>query len=173
MLITIIKGAGADEIKVGRTDGSQIATRLPHKGPVPHDAVHFFVEQGLGLSRAFWGLVAEGHHPEHIAAMAREAGHASAKRGEVPAAEMIEAIQAERIVEAFEADLWSSGGDPQSLRDMAQSGCWQSHVAMPEITDDEIEKIRKLIGRFREDWIALPLGSACELSWQSPRRQAG
>ena len=82
MRITFVKGQRSDRIHVQRPDGSEVTTELPHKGPTPHDAVHVFVERGLGLTRGFWGLIAEGHHPEIIAEMAKQAGHPSAKRGE-------------------------------------------------------------------------------------------
>ena len=110
--------------------------------------------------------MASGHYPDTIADMAKQAGHPSAKRGDVPAHEFVEAIQAERIVEAFEADQWSgSVGDPQFVRDMAESGCWQSHVVMPELTDAMILSIRSDIAEFTRAWEALPLGQSQALDW--------
>jgi hypothetical protein len=167
MRITFIKGKGSDRIHVVRTDGSEAAATLPQKGPVPHDAFHYFVERAAGFTRGFWGLVAAGHHPDEISEIARKAGHPSAKRGEVPADAFVQAIQTERIVEAFEADQWSGGGDPQGVRDMATSGCWQSHVAMPELPDATILAIQKSLADFTSDWMALPVGGSRSVDWEA------
>lgn len=53
MKISITKGQSEDWIAIERDDGSAATTRFPHKGPVPHDAVHWFVERGLGLRDGF------------------------------------------------------------------------------------------------------------------------
>ena len=81
MQIRITKGRTDDHIAIRRDDGSEVATRFPKKGPIPHDAVHLAVERALGLHDGFWGMVARGHHPEGIAERATSAGHASASRG--------------------------------------------------------------------------------------------
>src|SRR3954453_22084071 len=107
MQITITKGERGDRIDAIRADGSSVTTTFPHKGPIPHDAVHFYVESELGLDRGFWGMVASGKHPEEVQDIAKAGGHASASRGRAPDADIIELIQAERAVECFEADLWS------------------------------------------------------------------
>ena len=122
MRISITKGDKEDRLEMERADGTRASTRFPHKGPIPHDFVHYAVESELGIDRGFWGLVEAGHHPEEIQEIAKAAGHASAKRAEVPAADFVPAIQAERIVEAFEADHWSGGqGDPAGVAYMAEA----------------------------------------------------
>ena len=79
MQIRITKGRTDDHIAIRRDDGSEVATRFPKKGPIPHDAVHLAVEGTLGLRDGFWDMIASGHHPEAIADMAKAAGHASAE----------------------------------------------------------------------------------------------
>jgi hypothetical protein len=74
MWIEIVKGTDDDAVHVTRADGSRASTRFPKKGPVPHDGVHAIVERALGMRRAFWGHVANGKHPEDIAALAAAAG---------------------------------------------------------------------------------------------------
>ncbi|MCW1402199.1 hypothetical protein OKA06_07605 [Novosphingobium sp. MW5] len=93
MRIEITKGEKDDAIAVTRDDGSTAFTGFPKKGPVPHDGVHFFVEQELGLARGFWGMVSAGHHPEELAELAKAAGHASAKRFGDPDPAIIELLQ--------------------------------------------------------------------------------
>jgi hypothetical protein len=107
-----------------------------------------------------------GHHPDSLADWAKAAGHASAKRAEVPHADWIEIIQAERIVEAFEADLWSGGtGDVQGLRDMAASGCWQSHVPALDLSDEQVIQVRREIAAFSARWAETKVGAGQTLVW--------
>ena len=70
MRIIITRGERSDRIDAHRRDGSNVSASFPHKGPIPHDAVHFFVESELGIADGFWGLVASGRHPEEIAVIA-------------------------------------------------------------------------------------------------------
>jgi hypothetical protein len=164
--ITITKGQSEDRLDIDRDDGSRVSTIFPHKGPIPHDFVHLAVESELGFDRGFWGMVAAGHHPEAIQEMAKAAGHASAKRAEVPAEDFVEAIQAERIVEAFEADHWSGGaGDPTSVSYMAEAGCAQSLVAAPPLDDATVARVRARIAAFAEDWAQLATGQSMTVEW--------
>jgi hypothetical protein len=166
MRITITKGERADRIDVRRTDGSEVSTTFPHKGPIPHDAVHFHVESELGIGHGFWGMVASGRHPEDIAEIAKAAGHASAKRASVPEAAIVGIVQAERAVECFEADLWGgSQGDAETLRGVAAAGCAQSLVPPIAITDAAIARIRKQLSELRSRWAATPPGESIVLEW--------
>ena len=166
MRISITKGDSEDRLDMERADGSRASTSFPHKGPIPHDFVHYAVESELGFDRGFWGLVEAGHAPEDIQEMAKAAGHASAKRAEVPAAEFVSAIQAERVVEAFEADHWSGGsGDPSGVTYMAEAGCVQSLVPPPAMDDALVERVRRRIADFSARWASLAPGERIELAW--------
>lgn len=165
MQILMTKGARADWIEARRDDGSVARESVPHKGPVAHDLVHYAVERGLNFDRGFWGLVAAGSAPEAIAEMARAAGHASAKRAQMPEPYFIEAIQVERIVESFEAELWSRGADNAALRAMAEAGCDQSMVATPHLSDEAIEQTRALLADLAEQWTALAIGGSLTFDW--------
>jgi hypothetical protein len=165
MKIEITKGRSADYIAVVRGDGSRVETSFPHKGPVPHDAVHWFVERGLGLQHGFWGMIAAGAHPEDLLEIAKAAGHASAKRAVVPDASIVELIQAERLVECFEAELWSGGSDDAGLLAMAEAGCEASHVPLPAMTPSALGGAREALGAFAADWIAAPVGHVARLDW--------
>ncbi len=165
MRITIIKGTTDDRLDIQRDDGSCVTTRFPKKGPVPHDAVHFAVEQGLILDDFFWGRVAAGADPEMLAEMAKMGGHASAKRAELPDPNIVEMIQSERLVECFEADLWSGGGDCESLRAMADAGWAASKVPPLALTDAQIVAIRATITDIAERWGVCPVGGSIALEW--------
>jgi hypothetical protein len=168
MRIRITKGVRDDGIEILRDDGSIVTTRFGHKGPVPHDVTHLLVERGLGMDDGFWGKVALGAEPEDLGAMAKAAGHASAKRASVPDPDIVEIVQAERIVESFEADLWSDGADNESLRAMADAGCGQSLVPPLAMSDAAIDTIRAELRAFREQWGALGEGGQAELDWVQP-----
>ena len=165
MKIAITKGWSGDFIVIGRDDGSRVETSFPHKGPVPHDAVHFFVERGLGLKHAFWGMVAAGAHPEQLIEIAKAAGHASAKRARTPDPDIVELIQAERLVESFEAELWSNGNDDAGLLAMAEAGCEASHVPLPHLTPSALVEAREALRAFAAEWIAVPVGHVARLHW--------
>lgn len=167
MRITFTKGEKNDRLDIVRDDQSHVSTVFPHKGPIPHDFVHLAVESELGFDRGFWGMVAGGHHPEAIQEMAKAAGHASAKRAEVPAAHFVEAIQAERIVEAFEADYWSGGqGDPGGVTYMAEAGCRQSLVPPVESLDESaVIRIRQRIADVGARWTSIGAGEEISVDW--------
>lgn len=165
MLIEITKGQRDDAIRIVRADGTTAATRFPKKGPVPHDAVHWFVERGLGVNDAFWGKIAAGAHPEELAALAKAAGHASASRAGEPDAGIVELLQAERLVECFEAELWSMASDDAGLIALAETACAASRVPVPALTPATIAAIRGPLGAFATDWSAAPQGHTVVLDW--------
>lgn len=163
--IAIVKGASADTVEIRRPGAWSKSFRFPKKGPVPHDAVHIYVESELQLKRGFWGMVAEGIDPAAIQEIAKNAGHASAKRASPPAAEIVELIQAERLVECFEAELWSPGAAPDTFREIAEAACAASYVSCPDLPDRKIEAIRAHIADFAEDWKALSEGQRVTFTW--------
>lgn len=165
MRITITKGASADSIALERADRSGAAFAFPKKGPWPHDAYHFFVERELGMTAGFWGLVASGMVPDDVQALALAGGHASAKRAGVPDAGIVELLQAERLVECFEAASWSGGADDAAIMAMAEPGWAASHVPPPAGVADKLGAIRTGLDAFLEQWRGLPEGGALCLEW--------
>lgn len=166
MHITITKGSDRDWLTVERPDGSRISSTFPKKGMIPHDAVHFFAEQGMGFGRGFWGLVAEGGAIDDIADLAKAGGHASAKRAAKPDPAIVELLQAERLVECLEAAQWSGSHDPELIRSAWQAGCDQSEVPMPDADDAVLAAILADIGAFSNSWLSLNTGEKAELTWQ-------
>ena len=170
MEIAFTKGPREDRIVCTRADGSGADTTFPHKGPVPHDAVHFFVERAFGLTGAFWGLIAQGRHPEELAEFAKAGGHASAKRAGVPDAAIVALVQAERIVECFEAELWAMAGradaDDAALLEVAATACEASLVPMPAVPNGAVVRARDELAEFARGWIAAPIGHSVRLTWE-------
>jgi len=166
MRITITKGEREDRIEAVRADGSSVQTSFPHKGPIPHDAVHYYVESALQLSDAFWGTVAAGQHPEVVADIAKAGGHASAKRATGADDSIVRLVQAERVVECFEADLWSGGTtSPQMIRDAILAGCEQSLVPPMEVGDETIAVIQSRLKDLVSRWPAAKPGERLVLDW--------
>jgi hypothetical protein len=165
MRITITKGTAADSVAVERADGSRAGFGFPKKGPFPHDACHFFVERELGMAAGFWGLIAGGMAPDQVQTMALAGGHASAKRAAVPDAGLVQLIQAERLVECFEAASWGGGADDEGLMAMAEPGWAAGHVPPPEGVPARLGAIRDGLAPFLAAWDALPEGGALTLEW--------
>jgi len=112
-------------------------------------------------------MVAAGLHPEAIQDLAKAAGHASAARAEVPQGEIVELLQAERLVECFEADLWSPGGAAADLIALGETACSTSHVPSPAGFDEAaVEHIRSALGAFAQSWTAAPQGHCATLEWE-------
>ncbi len=167
MEITITKGKAEDRIAICHADGRRVETMFPKKGFIPHDAVHVFVERELGLKQAFWGMVAVGRHPEEIAGIAKAAGHASATRNTVPDDSIVELLQAERIVECFEADQWSgASGAAEDLIALAEVACNSSHVPLPVMDAARVAAIRAEVTAFAREWMAAPLGHVARFDWE-------
>ena len=166
MRIVLTKKATEVYTAITRADGTQASFPVPNKGPVPHDAYHYFVERELGMQRGFWGLVAHGMDPEAVGAMAAKAGHASAKRARVPDANIVELLQAERLVECFEAESWSGGADDEGIMAMAEPGWAASHVAAPDGVRAKLGAIRAGLSAFSTEWLAAPIGTEVTMDWE-------
>lgn len=165
MKIVIRKGADSDVVEAFRRDGCTTSFKVPHKGPIPHDAVHYFVEQQLGLHNGFWGAIARGETARDIGERAAAGGHASAKRASLPEVSIVELLQAERLVECFEADAWGGGSDDDAVLAMARSGWDQSLVPPLAMTPQEVSKIRQQIKEFSANWSQITQGDQIALDW--------
>ncbi len=165
MRIAITKGTSGDRIAVTRPDGSRADFGFARKGPYPHDAFHFFIERELGMEAGFWGLIASGMAPDAVQELAATGGHASAKRAGTPDPEIVELVQAERLVECFEAASWSGGADDAAIMAMAEPAWAASLVPPPEGVAERLGAIRHGLDAFLDAWRALPENGALELEW--------
>lgn len=166
MQIRVKRGATSDALEARPGGIEPVRFVTPHKGPVPHDAVHLFVERAFGLQRGFWGLVAEGLAPDDLQARASAGGHPSASRAGAPDPGIVELLQSERLVEIFEADLWSGGqGDEADLLALAGTACANSHVPLPSVPTGAVARVRADLAAFSRTWTGLPRGGEVELEW--------
>ena len=88
-----------------------------------------------------------------------------AKRAREPDAEIVELIQAERLVEFFEAESWSGGADDDGIRAMAAAGWGASHVPPLALAAASLASIRGAIAEFARAWAAQPVGGGLALDW--------
>lgn len=131
-------------------------------GRVPHDIAHLIVEEGFGLDRGLWGVLAAGGTVQNASVVGgRQPPHA-ARRAEAivaPARPMLQ--QAEVLVRAV-ADLALAG----TLRDVdgfnrAVSERW----AVPGITADQLERTCRALQTAGAEWGAVPPGGELRLRW--------
>lgn len=137
----------------------------PKKVWFPHDAIHFVVESELLYETGFWGRVAGGANPADVGATAVSGGHRSSSRAQTPSREIVELIQAERIVECFEAEMWSEPADPATFLEVLAAACSQSKVDSPALSEQNVRSIRSELGVLLAEWRALPVGRSIALSW--------
>lgn len=166
--VAITKGAKSDAIEIRRPLREAVQFTFPKKGPIPHDGVHLIVEQALRIRRGFWGMVAAGVDPAEIQEIAKAAGHASAKRAQTPDSSIVELLQAERIVECFEADFWGAPADCDTFRSVAAAACAQSFVPTPPLDDETIFAIRRQVADFAREWTAAAVGARFDLRYRAP-----
>ncbi|KDA03839.1 MAG: hypothetical protein V7651_00630 [Hyphomonas oceanitis] len=169
MKIEIVKGVREDTLTATRDDGSVARCTFPKKGPIPHDAVHFYVERTFGFRRGFWGMVAGGVSPDDVGAIASAAGHASASKAHMPEEEIVELLQAERLVECFEAEIWGGPAELETLQDVADAGFAQSFVASVPLDQTRVDTVRSGLSDFSAAWMSLKTGHSLTLDW----REAG
>ena len=165
MLIELVKGTTHDTLRVKRADGSRAEAQVSKKGPLPHDGVHFAVETGLGFRRGFFGLIAEGRHPDEIAGFASAMGHSSAAKAHAPDLSIIELLQSERLVECFEAEVWGGPADLETLQSVADAAFSASLVPRVVLTENGVSAVRAGLEQLKADWLPLPQGGTLRYDW--------
>jgi hypothetical protein len=61
LIARFTKGTDTQRVEVHRDGGSELAWSFPaHVSRLPHDLAHLVVEDGLGISLGFWGLISRG-----------------------------------------------------------------------------------------------------------------
>ena len=166
MEIALTPAGARERVSITRPDGSTSEFSIPRKGVVSHDLVHFCVESALGLKRGFWGSVAAGEDPEAIQERAKVGGHASASRATTPASDLVELLQAERLVEGFEAESWCGTVDDAGLLAMARAGWEASYVPALMLEPEDLAAVRAMLDELGGQWKALEPGASLHLEWK-------
>jgi hypothetical protein len=143
-----------DSLELHRNDGRIERLENPKQGIAPHDMVHVVIEQTLGLTQGFIGMVLSGL-PMAMTDQPRERENAGLYG--------VEAKQSESLVECVQAALWDSGAlAADDFREQLRITCAVRDVPAPDL---DAAAVATLIERVRDasrEWQALPVGAAME-----------
>jgi hypothetical protein len=145
MRLTFTKrDAKRDDLVIEREGFEPEKISNPKQRIIPHDMVHYGVESVLS-HRGFLSLVAEG----------QGAGFATA------GGESEDAV--ERLVEAFQAEMWGGRVPAAELLDTYRLGCEaRGHGAVP-VSAEDVEAVRIRLDDLTAEWSAVPVGGSMTL----------
>lgn len=141
------KADKCDRLRFVRSDGSVSVCPMPRQGILPHDLLHYVVESALRSSRAFLGQIASGAEP----AFAMQAGHDRSG----PTSE-VEAIQAEAVVEALQAQLWSGAFDADAFLEGVGGACSARGLASPDLSHVDPAAMFARAQQLAQQWADVP-----------------
>ena len=160
---------GSAALTCTRADGSVTWQRQQGKlGLVfpAHDLTHYAVETVMGHKNGFYGLLAAGWEMKDFAA--------PWPRGAIPR----EAREVELLVGLFDVER-RTGGNWSAAELRAQGEIYvasnksgRKAVAMPPLTDDDVNRIRTVLRDVLTRWDATPAGAALELSFPPAEKMA-
>ncbi len=146
LVLAFTKGAGKyDRLDIRRADGGEERIDCPKQGIIPHDMVHYAVENVL-TAWGFLGRVAAGEDAAFT--MQAEA----------------ESDGVERLVEVVQGDAWSGGGStPDAMIDLYRLTCEARLCPALPLDAATIEAIRAEMRTLGEAWSATPIGGTLTL----------
>lgn len=147
MELIFTKGPGkTDRLDVVRADGVIETIECPKQRIIPHDMVHYAVEQVL-MKRGFLRRVQEG---EQAALSMRPEAESDA---------------VERLVEVFQGDAWSGAGSLASdMIDLYRVTCDARACPMLSVTTEDIAAVKSRIAALTEQWESVAVGQALRLT---------
>src|SRR4051794_24850822 len=104
---------------------------MRRQGILPHEAIHFVVEDQLGWHDAFFGQIARGE----TIAKATDRLHGRNARW----TKITQALQSEALVESLETDQWGGASDPAAFAQKLVAGCRRRGILPPDVTAEELE----------------------------------
>ncbi|MBV8976437.1 MAG: hypothetical protein JO261_03010 [Alphaproteobacteria bacterium] len=135
-----------DRLTVER-DGRKEEIACPKIGGIPHDMVHFAVENVMGRV-GFMRRVANGEALSF------------------KMAPVVEADQMERLVEVMQADAISGFPPAADLIDMYKVTCEARGVEAYPLAERDIAALREEMTRLSKLWAATPLGGTLALEFE-------
>ena len=145
LLLRFTKGAGkVDFLDLTQPCGTVSRIECPKQRIIPHDMVHFAVEQVLD-AHGFLGRVRDGE-----TAGFGMVGNASSDG-------------IERLVEVMQADGWSPGQPAEAVIDLYRVTCDARQCPMLPVDVITIAQLRANIAALTEDWEAVPIGGTMDL----------
>lgn len=120
-----------------------------------HDLTHYAVEVGLELTTGFYGLIAEGWNFGSFDE--REPG--SLKNRKLP----LEAKWAEMLVGSYDIERATGPVPDEDRLESLHEACLEKGMMEPDITVDDLARVRTLRDDLVRQWHALPPGDYLEL----------
>lgn len=144
-----------DWLECVRQDGSTTRCPMPKQGILPHDLVHYVVESTLELRRGFYGIIAAG------VGFPKSAPPWDADEFAID--DLTEALQAESLVECFQAEMWNGFQPSENFLEILAVTCQQRHVpGLTQATVGNLDRVRSQLQHVTQTWEALPIGEALE-----------
>jgi hypothetical protein len=175
--VSFVRRRGSrDRVYVTRDDGSSTAWEFASYGDgLPHDLCHLVVEDELGLSEGFWGLIDQGvdvRVVDNQATLMRDATPLIDHVG-VDFSGLAEAEAAVAVLAGPGVDVASSGelavawfaaqrATTPALGDVARALGFELPAS---VTPDAIATIATRLQQLAEQWRRLPDGEALKLSF--------
>jgi hypothetical protein len=180
--VSFVRRRGSrDRVYVSRADGTTVDWAFPSYGDgLPHDLCHLVVEQALGLTEGFWGLVDQG---VDVGLVNNEA---TLLRDGRPLTEHLDAdfaglVQAEAAVASFGSPMHVTGqdgalaiahagteapADGATRHDLDLTSVFGAGVELPATaTPDAIAAIRTQLRELGQRWRTLDDGGAITLTF--------
>ncbi len=144
-------GSGPHRAVVARPGAEAVQFAVYDYGAVlPHDLVHYVVEDELGLKFGFWGLLSAGARLQAVQAYgARDPRRIPPQGDPLVAAHIDDLLAAEGYVAAF-------SGLPGTERE-------------PELEPGRTERIRARMAELNEQWQTIGPGEVLRLRWPAGR----
>lgn len=149
-----------DQLRFLRSDGSETRCPMPRQGILPHDLVHYVVETALPLCHGFLSQVAAGADAGFVMQALHDPANHAVKR---------EAVQAEAVVEALQAQLWAGAFDQEGFLDAARLAAAARGIPGPDLSDVDSKAMFDRAVSLLQQWNQVPFHRTMELDFHEPR----
>lgn len=143
-LIFVKRSGKFDDLTIIREAGEPQTISCPKQGIIPHDMVHYAVESVLA-HRGFLSLVKDGG----LAEFGTEGGDSE------------EAI--ERLVEAFQAEMWGGRVPAADLITTYEHACGARGHTVAAISEADVDAIRHRLDDLSRQWSAVAVNEALKV----------
>jgi hypothetical protein len=162
MLVRFTKnppGATADTVTCVQPSGSSTAAAMARNGLLPHEAMHFVIEDFFGWHDAFFGHIARGERIEQVSDRLHRRNPQWSK--------MTQALHCEALIECLEAEQWGGATDPVEFAQKLVAACRKRGIVPPDITAEELERVRVALREFGAAWRPLAPGASLERTFRT------
>lgn len=147
-----------DRLEYVRDDSTRSTIDMPRQGILPHDLIHYVVEQGFAMRDGFLSLVAAGGDARYVMEMAHDASNRD---------RAARAVQAEALVEALQTQLWAGAFDREAFEYGVQTAASARGIAVPELGRDA-EALFHRARDLAQQWAQVPPHGTLELEFTPP-----